>query len=388
MAIRVIYVLSSTSIHGGASKSFMVMLDRLRMLGVEAFVVLPNTEGLYQELKAQSVSVRAYTYRMAVYPPCNDVQDLLLWLPRLCGRLIVNHQATRQVEQLCKQIHPDIIHTNVSVIDIGYRAAQHLRIPHVWHIREYGDLDFHLYHYPTHAYQLRRYVHSYTICITRDIQSHCGLEYNPMSRVIYNGILPHTPILQNVRTEPFFLFAGHIEPAKGVYELLRAYVTYTKQTQHILPLYIAGAVCHNDYMTQLQNLVKEQHIEKHVCFLGERKNINDWEQRATAIIIPSINEGFGRVMPEAMYNKTLVIAHNTAGTKEQLDNGLRLTGYEIALRYNTEEELTQHLVAVSAVSIEQYTSIIERAYTTVSHFYTAEQNARQIMHFYRDILQQ
>ena len=149
--LKVLYILSSTSIHGGASKSFMVMLDRLRILGVEAFVVLPNTEGLYQELKAQGVSVRAYTYRMAVYPPCNDVKDFLLWLPRLCGRLIVNHQATRQVEQLCKQIHPDIIHTNVSVIDIGYRAAQHLRIPHVWHIREYGDLDFHLYHYPTHA---------------------------------------------------------------------------------------------------------------------------------------------------------------------------------------------------------------------------------------------
>ena len=393
MAIRVIYILSSTSTQGGASKSFMVMLDRLRAMGVEATVVLPNTQGLYQELQAQGVSVVAYTYRMAVYPPCNNIKDFVLWLPRLCGRLIVNHRATRKVEQLCRQIHPDIVHTNVSVIDIGYCAARHLHIPHVWHIREYGDLDFHLYHYPTRANQLHRYhtQNSYTICITRDIQRHNCLENTPTSRVIYNGILstPPSPQKQNyTQTAPFFLFAGHIEPAKGVYELLQAYAAYTLQTQHILPLYIAGAVCNNDYMAQLQNLIKEQHIGNLVHFLGERKDIDNLEQHATAVIIPSISEGFGRVMPEAMYNKTLVIAHNTAGTKEQLDNGVQLTGNEIALRYNTQEELTQHLTYVSSYPQEKYLPIIEPAYTTVSRLYTADQNAQQIMLFYKDILQQ
>jgi len=93
-------------------------------------------------------------------------------------------------------------------------------------------------------------------------------------------------------------------------------------------------------------------------------------------------------MPEAMYNKTLVIAHNTAGTKEQLDNGVKLTGNEIALRYNTETELTQHLLTVSSVPLEQYSQMIERAYTTVSKLYTTEQNAQQVMQFYKDILRQ
>lgn len=386
MAIRVVYILSSTTTQGGASKSFMVMLDRLCTMGVEATVVLPDTHGLYQELQTKGISVVAYTYRMAVYPPCGNMQDFVLWLPRLCGRLIVNHIATRKVKQLCQRIHPDIIHTNVSVTDIGFRAARHLNLPHMWHIREYGDLDFHLYHYPTRTYQLHRYAHSYTICITRDIQCHCGLKNTPMSRVIYNGVLSQAPTSQDVHKEPFFLFAGHIEPAKGVYELLQAYSTYSKQAQCVLPLYIAGAVCNDHYMMQLQNFTKEHRIGNLVHFLGERKDIDDWEQRATAVIIPSINEGFGRVMPETMYAKTLVIAHNTAGTKEQLDNGLHLTGNEIALRYNTEEELVQHLVNVSSSPIEEYMPMIERAYTTVSQLYTTEQNALQVMQFYKDIL--
>lgn len=388
--MRILYILSSTSTQGGASKSFMVMLDRLCTMGVETTVVLPNTQGLYQELQAKSVPVVAYTYRMAVYPPCNTIKDSLLWLPRLCGRLVVNHRATCQVEQLCKQIHPDIIHTNVSVIDIGYRAARHLHIPHVWHIREYGDIDFHLSYYPTRSCQLQRYQRflSYTICITRDIQRHNRLTDNPHSRVIYNGILSTLTTESTNNKERFFLFAGHIEPAKGVYELLQAYAHYKQISTQIYPLYIAGAVCNNNYMVHLQNFINTYHLKEYVYFLGEIKNILTWEQRATTVIIPSINEGFGRVMPEAMYNKTLVIAHNTAGTKEQLDNGVKLTGNEIALRYNTETELTQHLLTVSSVPLEQYSQMIERAYTTVSKLYTTEQNAQQVMQFYKDILRQ
>lgn len=387
--LKVLYILSSTSTQGGASKSFMVMLNRLRTMGVEGTIVLPSTQGLYKELQAQGVAVRAYTYRMAVYPPCNSIKDCLLWFPRLCGRLIVNHRATLQVEQLCQQIHPDIIHTNVSVIDIGFRAAQHLHIPHIWHIREYGDLDFHLYHYPTRSYQLRCYQKdlSYTICITRDIQKHNMLTNNSCSRVIYNGILSTHITAYSKPKEPFFLFAGHIEPAKGVYELLQAYTQYTQIAPKIYPLYIAGAVCNKNYKTRLQGLIQTYHLEEYIHFLGEINDIFTWEQSATAVIIPSLNEGFGRVMPESMWAKTLVIAHNTAGTKEQLDNGVQLTGSEIALRYNTEGELVRHLVCVSDSPVEEYMPMIERAYTTVSHLYTTEQNAQHIMQFYKYILQ-
>ncbi len=386
--MRILYILHSTSTQDGSSKSFMVMLKKLCAMGIEPIVIVPDTNGLYNDLQTLGIPVRVFLYRKAVYPPCCSTKDFFLWLPRLCGRVLVNNFATKQIIKLCTQIHPNIIHTNVSVVDIGFRAAQHLHIPHIWHIREYGDLDFHLYHYPVHSLQLQRYQKnmSYTICITRDIQHHNRLTDNPYSRVIYNGVLSTLAINATNNKEPFFLFAGHIEPAKGVYELLQAYAHYTQISQQIYTLYIAGAVCNNDYITQLQKLIREQHIEKQVIFLGDRKDINDWEQRATAVIIPSINEGFGRVMPESMYTKTLVIAHNTAGTKEQLDNGLQLTGNEIALRYNTEKELVQHLICVSNSPLEKYMPMVERAYTTVEHLYTAEQNAQQVMQFYKDIL--
>ena len=40
-----------------------------------------------------------------------------------------------------------------------------------------------------------------------------------------------------------------------------------------------------------------------------------------------------------MYNHCLVIGRNTAGTKEQFDNGLDQTGEEIGLRFDSDLEL-------------------------------------------------
>lgn len=385
--LNILYILSSTNTTGGASKSFINMLHHLSEEGIEATIVVPDREGLYQDFKEKGIRTEAILYRMAVYPPCKSFKDMLLWIPRLCGRILVNCLAIWSVQQLCKQIHPDIIHTNVSVIDIGFRAAQHLHIPHVWHIREYGDLDFHLYHYPSRRYQLKHYTanNSYTICITRDIQRHNKLEKWPHSRVIYNGILTRHDIPSTIAKEPFLLFAGRIEPAKGLRELLCAYIHYTKVAQNSLPLYIVGAVCDKKYFNELQDLIGISDIKDKILFAGEQKDIDSWEKRATAVIIPSLNEGFGRVMPEAMYNRTLVIAHNTAGTKEQLENGRLLTGNDIALHYETEDELVQHLINVTDTPQEKFAQIIENAYTIVARLYTTEQNAQQVYQFYQEI---
>jgi glycosyltransferase involved in cell wall biosynthesis len=109
-------------------------------------------------------------------------------------------------------------------------------------------------------------------------------------------------------------------------------------------------------------------------------------QQARAIIIPSRFEGFGLCMPEAMFNGCLAIGRNTGGTKEQLDNGLRLQGSEIALRYDTTNELTHLLCEISQSPIAQYQPMVERAFHTVNQLYTEENNAREIFQFYQSIL--
>ena len=109
-------------------------------------------------------------------------------------------------------------------------------------------------------------------------------------------------------------------------------------------------------------------------------------QQAQAIIVPSRSEGFGRCLAEAMFNGCLSICHNTAGLKEQLENGIELTNEEIGLSYDTPQQLTRLLEEISETPSDKYEHMINLAFFTVNKLYTREKNAEAIYEFYKYIL--
>jgi glycosyltransferase involved in cell wall biosynthesis len=365
----------------------MMMLQMLMTKGVNPIVVLPDSDGIFHDLTALNIPIKVITFRMNSYPAILNYKDFLLFLPRLVGRLIVNAIASAKLASYLRDKKIDIIHTNVSVANIGYRASKKLHIPHIFHIREYVDIDFNIHYIPS-IQQLRKQfhtAHSYTICITKDIQRHHQLAEENTSRVIYNGIQQAAPAIPSLQKENFFLYAGRIQPPKSLDQLLQGYHDYTRKCPKPLPLYVAGAIIDNGYYEKNIQFIRSNGIQHLVNFLGDRNDIDMLMRKAQAIIIPSRFEGFGRCMAEAMFNGCLVIGRNTGGTKEQLDNGLQLEGEEIALRYDTVEELTQHLIAV-ANNYSTYHSYIDRAFHTVNSLYTSESNAQQVYEFYQDII--
>ena len=120
--------------------------------------------------------------------------------------------------------------------------------------------------------------------------------------------------------------------------------------------------------------------------MGPRKDIISLMQKAKAIIIPSLNEGFGRCMPEAMFNGCLAIGRDTGGTKEQMDNGLEYTGKDIALRFKTMEQLVSHFMDISKQPLDFFHDMIQSAFITVNHFYSSESNTNKILSLYGRIL--
>ena len=387
--MKILFVISSTTLYGGASKSLLNLIYGLKALGVSVFVVCPDRQGLYLTLQDDGIPVFALSYRPATLPPYSSIIELLLFIPRLIGRLLLNISASIKLTAIARAINPHIIHTNVSVISIGYNVSRMLKIPHVWHIREYGDLDFHLQFYYTRKKQLKRYTknNSYTICITKDIQRYNKLQLNINSRVIYNGISSTNKTSYSSKKVPYFLFAGRLEHAKGIISLIDAYATYYHTVKDPLPLHIAGEGDMR-YVEHVLSRIDSYGIADKVQLLGMQENIVSLYQEATALIIPSISEGFGRVTAEAMFHGCLVIGNDIAGSKEQFDNGKELTGDEIALRYTTQEQLVRHLIDVSKKTIEQYKPMIIRAQETVKQLYSTEQHIQQVYNFYNEILHQ
>lgn len=385
--MKVVFIISSTTLFDGSSKSFMNLLGGLMKLGVRPLVVFPAADGMCELFRNKEIPTIVLNYRMAVYPPLRYWKDYVMFLPRLFGRIWLNHIASRKLLNIVRVFQPDIIHTNVSVIDIGYRVAKQLKIPHIYHVREYGDKDFALYHYPMRFYFLRNLKrHSYAICITNDIQRHSKLNDNN-SCVIYDGVLPASQIRFNRQKDSYFLFAGRLEPAKGVLELLKAFAEFCLLRQNLdIRLKIAGDTSNTQYRDFLINEVKHMKIGTKVEFLGMRQDVLDLMSKAYLMIVPSRSEGFGFITSEAQFNGALVLGHDTAGTKEQFNNGLAMTGEEIALRYSNHRELVQSMCDVVDKGIEYYFPMIERSQQVVKALYTNERHAQRVYEFYNQIL--
>lgn len=372
--MKVMFVLHTNDPYGGSTKSFLNMLRGLILMGVESTVVLSSRGGIQCLLEEWGVPTIVLNYRPNLYPYDSTLLDYLLWLPRLIARRFLNAKAA---SALAKELSGfDLVHTNVSVIDIGVRAARKKGIPHLFHFREYGDLDFGYKYYPNKKRYLSQV--DYSVCITKGIQKHHGLNAEGKSWVVYNPITPDNAQLPVVVKEDYILYAGRLQKTKGIEDLLEAYC----KSECRFKLYIAGSALDDRFEKRIRQYVFDHGKLDQVCFLGERGDIGTLMQKARAVVVPSYNEAFGRVAAEAMLNGTLVIGRNTGGMKEQFDNGVEYTGKPIGLAFNNVKELTGILSSFESAE----TDIAERAFRTVMHYYSENECVERMFEIYKKII--
>lgn len=388
--MRVLYVANSVSLSGGDNKSLLTLLRGVRSKGVEPFVVVPGNTELCCLLKKEGFPVAVVNYRMNVYPNFSTLMDKVLFVPRLFCRRVIERVAVRQISQLCREWKIDVVHSNVSVLTCGLTAARNCRLPHVTHVREFVDLDFALHPYPCMKsfYARLKGADSYVICITRDIQHHHGFEGDHVVQ-IYNGITAcgsDTAEHTEFSSERYFLYAGRIEMAKGVMQLIEAYADFIDRHHDGYPLKLAGGTSDVTYMKELKQYVVSRGIESKVQFLGVRSDVSALMKDAQALVVPSVFEAFGRCLPEAMLNGCLTIGRNTGGTKEQYDNGLRECGKEIGLRYTTTAELTACLTRVFLTNGAEFTTMRLLAKEVVSKLYSPDVYVDSVCALYKRIL--
>ena len=101
-----------------------------------------------------------------------------------------------------KAYHFDIIHSNSSVIDFGGYLRLLFGCKHVWHFREFGDLDYNLHPIGGKLYEMFTYKHTDAIiAISKIIARHYSTKVdNNKIHVIYNGILDVEPKYQSTHS--------------------------------------------------------------------------------------------------------------------------------------------------------------------------------------------
>ncbi|MBP5338623.1 MAG: glycosyltransferase [Prevotella sp.] len=384
--MKVAYILNATVVNGGATKAFVNLIDGLAAYGVQPHVVVPDNDGISQVLQRRGTPVLCLTYRPCAYPRHYSWQEKLLFLPRLAARLLANRQATNRLADYLRTNQIDIVHSNTSVVRIGYDAARRTHTPHIYHIREFADQVGYSYIFGQKAFR-RQLPLTHSICITKAVLHYYELEKQAEAGkvcVIYDGVFQAQPVMPMGTAKDYFLFAGRLQNEKGLDQLLKAYAAYAKDTPAPLPLKLAGTG-NEDYINKVCAFIADNGLTQLVEVLGERNDISDLMRGARALVVSSRFEGFGFSMPEAMQQGCLVIARNTSGTKEQLDNGLEMTGEEIALRYENTEQLTALLTQVTRQPVGYYAPYTERAFKVVNQLYAQETNAQKVFEFYKSI---
>jgi glycosyltransferase involved in cell wall biosynthesis len=385
--MKVLFITSSGApdgMYGGSVALYNLILGLQKK--IECVFVFPESGYLEQSLK--KLNYKCYVipkYGLNWYPAHKTFRQVIEFIPRILRMVYKRNRALKNISKIIEMERPDIIHTNVGPLDLGHVLALKYKIPHVWHIREYQDLDFGAAPFPSMK-SFRKKIkksNNHLLSITKDV-----FKYFQMSpekdEVIYDGVFPIKECYETGIKRNYFLFVGSLKAAKGIDHLLEAYAAYLEQNGKI-PLKVVGAGGTKLFSEKLAKICRERHLGTMVEFCGFRNDVYDLMRNAKALVVPSRFEGFGFIVAEAMYNGCLVIGHNTGGIKEQFDNGVAYTGAEIGLRYDTTEQLVTYLHNIEK-NEKYYDDVIKRAFKTANDLYNLERSASDVLSFFQSCI--
>ena len=117
----------------------------------------------------------------------------------------------------------------------------------------------------------------------------------------------------------YILYVGNIKPHKNLMVLLKAYVSLSEEFKSKYQLVFVGKK--EGFLTednQIQDFIISNNLQKHITFTGyiEDSEIPKIYNEARLFVFPSLYEGFGLPILEALASQTKVISSNAASLPE------------------------------------------------------------------------
>jgi glycosyltransferase involved in cell wall biosynthesis len=122
------------------------------------------------------------------------------------------------------------------------------------------------------------------------------------------------------------IYAGVVTPLKGIHHLVNAFVLIAEDFPSA-QLFIVGKVENKRYAENLREQVKKLRLDDRVRFIGPQpqSELATWMAKASVLVLPSMSEGLGRVIIEAMATGTPVIGSRVGGIPELVQD--RVSGF-------------------------------------------------------------
>jgi glycosyltransferase involved in cell wall biosynthesis len=207
-------------------------------------------------------------------------------------------------------------------------------------------------------------VKEYLICI-QEIN-------NEKAVVIYNPVSAIKTKLKKLPNEFTLISIGRLEKVKNHVLLIKSlYKLRNKNTKLIL-------VGEGSERKNLENLVNKLNLQDRVTFTGFVQNPEKYIARAHLFVLPSLSEGFGIAVVEAMQQNIACMCSNIGGIPEFITH--KETGW--LFDPNNEKELVNQLNEIIAMPSNDIEKIANNAKMSVEDRFTIEKYVKILENLY------
>lgn len=324
--IKLCFVAHNAGLYG-ADKCLYELINGLDFNQVECLVFFPYEGELIDKLNR--IGVRCY-----ILPPVYRWMSYGRPFWKKMAFSLINIITSIILAIKIKKEKIDIVLTNTIIVNVGALASFFARIPHIWLIHEFGDIDHGL------SYDLGKRLSpwlvnklsSFIIFNSNAVANHFSKFISwHKSKIIYyysislaatsNGFVSgNYEFIKTSKECLRLVIVGILRKGKGQEDAIRAVSECIKRGMKI-ELWVIGDG-DNDYIKFLYDLVRTENLNNYVRFLGFQENPFFFIEKSDVALMCSRNEAFGRVTLETMACGKPVIGTNSGGTPEFVKNGV------------------------------------------------------------------
>ena len=371
---------------GGASLCLLTLAKEMKEKGHHVCVVVPFMRSpIAEKLRESGIKTIGIFFGWWMMPS--------YWggLFKLAFRMLymMEEIAVWRISHYIRKKKIDIVHSNSSVIDVGSKAAARSGVSHVWHFREFGDLDYRLMFLKGRrkSIQYLNDSNDINIFISMCLREHYGeLRDGKRNRVIYDGVSDDYLNLRqdDLVGEPTFLIAGNLQRNKRQDIVLKAVKLLKDKGITNFKVIIAGGIASTrdsqKYAKELEIFIKQNDLDN-VQLVGFVSDMNALRRKSDVEIVASTMEAFGRVTVEAMLSGNPVLAADSGANGELIEDGRTGWLFETGNEYALADKMFMVIENKSAIR-----SIGKNAFNVASLNYLSHRNTQEIEKIYGEIL--
>lgn len=323
-----VLILSHSSELGGAERSMIDLFDYWSKKGLVEphFIIRKPLSNMVPELQKRNWKYYPLYYtNWSQRKPSKQAESVF-------RNARYNAQAVQDIEKIITKVKPDVVVTNTIVSPWAAIAAYFQRVPHVWFVREYGDIDH------QHVFELGREKMLEDIDTLSDlVVTNSRTLADHIEKYMKRDVQPlYTPFdldllerkTQETSKNPFkdtdslkLVITGRIAPSKGQ-DMAARVVGQLNEQGYPAELCVIGNPADPADGEALNAAIEKYDISDKVHLLGHQGNPLAIVKYADAGVMASQQEAFGRVTFEYMATGRPVVGANSGATPELIDDGV------------------------------------------------------------------